>query len=686
MVTTCQICTQGPKTKLLQSSRWDRSAVDVLHLPAGSISAYNTFSPMNSQSSSFYRDGGAGILFMVNFYKQFGDIAIDTELGSSTTDGSQCQRPPQPYDPSSRTIPDDERLTNDAVYYSLWPGLRRGRDAAWHEEEQCKQCWNQIAPFNTQSPLDIMAFCYKVPDLRNQWYQPFNNGVCEDGVGHGASRMEKVGYQPLCSSDAYIEFDGRTVSSRTVLQHGDDCSDCGSRCKTTNECRLANLQDLAKKGCFHASTQFRRRASSSSPIENVTASSLIPGDYLGVWDISSGRETFSRMLGFFVAPRAASPGTDCTAGNQGLYVEITYGDEKLTVMETHYVEVMCGTVFPSRAAVAGACAAVLARDLSVGQALPVWDDAAGEQTSALISGLRRFDESHVAYMPVTASGLAFVLAGGAIVPMDSVTFLLDNMTVPRDQVLVAARLFQGAHKFMEATFPPSWLSAAENAFFAPAESIVYGPCVETVAGSNAIAVLVNNSATAKQLVAATQADVGTLVEVGAFIAGAFCEICSDCCARPGHPGAMSVTPQHGGAFVTITASGVANASISDVSVFLMSFAQMRAPSALEMNRTSALGSLPMVDTPNATPSMVDTPNATSSASSPAPPVFVLVLLVLAVLLMVAVAICIVWRRRSATVMELCTPNEAPTVMELNTPNEAHTPSVAAQPRRSRIGE
>ena len=98
-----------------------------------------------------------------------------------------------------------------------------------------------------------------------------------------------------------------------------------------------------------------------------------------------------------------------------------------------------------------------------------------------------------AFLPLTSNGLAYVLAGGAIVPIDSETPTLSGEIMPRRNVLLAANTMMAAHNFIQKAFPTSWRQAFEDYWLSSEPSVVFGECVETVKLSNQMALTLNTS-------------------------------------------------------------------------------------------------------------------------------------------------------------------------------------------------
>jgi len=195
---------------------------------------------------------------------------------------------------------------------------------------------------------------------------------------------------------------------------------------------------------------------------------------------------------FWLRP-AGDPPTSCAAREER-FVNITYelssGERHhFVVTATHYVELRCSTgteTAPLTSVMQGACGD-LADNLFVGATLSVWPQGSTVVELATVVAVDRFSEAMAAFLPLTSRGLAYVLAGGAIVPIDSETPTLSGEVIPRRNVLLAANTMMAAHNFIQKAFPTDWSQAFEASWLSPEPSVVFGECVETVKLSNQMA-------------------------------------------------------------------------------------------------------------------------------------------------------------------------------------------------------
>jgi hypothetical protein len=140
----------------------------------------------------------------------------------------------------------------------------------------------------------------------------------------------------------------------------------------------------------------------------------------------------------------------------------------------------------------GACGE-LADNLFVGAMLSVWPQGSTVVELATVVAVDRFSEAMAAFLPITTKGLAYVLAGGAIVPIDSETPTLSGEVIPRRNVLLFANTMMAGYNFIKKAFPTSWNQAFEASWLSPEPSVVFGECIETVRISNQMSLTLNTS-------------------------------------------------------------------------------------------------------------------------------------------------------------------------------------------------
>lgn len=369
-----------------------------------------------------------------------------------------------------------------------WPSNYRP-PSRYGSESSCYDCLKRLpGGRGLGSPWSIFSYCFAEPDpaqfpwqFTRQVYRQGGDGVCADGFCT-TREDENVARQDRCtvgvSSDAVYDY----------MPKGTDCADCGPRC---------HWNIPPPHSCFHAGTQLLHRTPAGE-ILPTTVSSLTINDEVLVWDPVAGAPVWAPVVLFWLRP-ADNPATSCAA-RKVPFVNITYelssGERHhFVVTATHYIDLPCndtGTKTAETSVMLGACGE-LADNLFVGAMLSVWPQGSTVVELATVVAVDRFSEAMAAFLPITTKGLAYVLAGGAIVPIDSETPTLSGEVIPRRNVLLFANTMMAGYNFIKKAFPTSWNQAFEASWLSPEPSVVFGECIETVRISNQMSLTLNTS-------------------------------------------------------------------------------------------------------------------------------------------------------------------------------------------------
>jgi hypothetical protein len=192
--------------------------------------------------------------------------------------------------------------------------------------------------------------------------------------------------------------------------------------------------------CFHKDALFLKNGTTATPV-----SELDVGDLVAVWSENAGTPVLSSIIGFSVRPSDLGRNINATLGT--VFVHLYTDDGSVSVTDKHYVEVLfdsenkeevtayiqnswgrynaSGTELFDDGLVAIASVVFDLLTLLGEQKplyLPSWNAESLTVVRQRIATWNRTEEYGAAYiyMPVTLTGLSYVLASGSIIPMEGV--------------------------------------------------------------------------------------------------------------------------------------------------------------------------------------------------------------------------------------------------------------------------